>query len=359
LLLILRLVTVITVILFSQHQILLGIIYTCCLIFFSTSFLIILYVSYELVILPIVVLIITAGWYSERIYACIVILGYTLIFRIPGLPIILIIQSTWITNIIMIDYSLFANYWLRLIFAVKLPIWGLHYWLPLAHVEAPTRGRIMLAGILLKLGGYGLIRLNIFITNDLIIFFLYGLIIRTLICCTQLDLKRIVAYSSISHIMIIPLILNQDSNISYKIINLIIFTHAFSRIALFFWVGLIYKCTQTRNIIQLKGLFYRNPQLSIFYILLVIINISIPPFIRYFAEVLRFLHLIQIHTILIIPILIFFILSLVYILNPLGIIISSKHSNPHTSYTLNIMDITMLTIIIFISNIFVFCIEIF
>jgi len=87
---------------------------------------------------------------------------------------------------------------------------------------------------LLKLGGYGLIRFNIFVDNNLLIFFIYGLLIRTISCCTQLDIKRIIAYSRVSHIIIIPLLIIHNTNLRYKIINMIIYTHAFSRIGLFF-----------------------------------------------------------------------------------------------------------------------------
>jgi len=236
-----------------------------------------------------IILIIIKGWYRERLYARLVIFIYTLLFRLPRLLIILMIKNYWIRIIINFNINSYINFWIILIFIVKLPIWGLHYWLPLAHVEAPTSGRIILAGILLKLGGYGLIRFNIYISNYLLTFFIYGLLIRRIICYLQLDIKRIIAYSRVSHIILIPFIIINNNFIRFKIINIIIFCHGFSRIILFYWIGLIYKIINTRNLLILKGLFYNYPQIIIIYIFIIIININIPPFMGYFREIFRFI----------------------------------------------------------------------
>lgn len=225
-------------------------------------------------------------------------------------------------------------------------------------MEALTRGSIVLAGILLKLGGYGLIRFNVFIDKNILIFFVYGLLIRTISCCIQLDIKRIIAYSSVSHIILILFLIINNRILSFKIINIIMFSHAFSRMILFYWVGLVYKCIHTRNLILLKGIFYNYLQLVFIFIIMIIININILLFIGYFREILGFYRIIQFRNYIILILILYFIFSIVYIINILSIIFLYNKNN-YSFYIVRIKENILIFYIVILNIIFIFKIEIF
>jgi NADH:ubiquinone oxidoreductase subunit 4 (subunit M) len=176
------------------------------------------------------------------------------------------------------------------VFIVKLPIYGLHFWLPMAHVEAPTFGSIILAGILLKLGGVGLIRVLSLVDLNLTFFFISRylfifLCFSCIICCIQTDFKRLVAYSSVAHIIAIPLVYLVCSNFSFKALFLVMFYHGLSSPIIFSFVGYVYSILGSRQLVFIRGLLLLSPLFRIFLLIGFLYTLSAPPFPSFISEV--------------------------------------------------------------------------
>jgi NADH-quinone oxidoreductase subunit M len=217
------------------------------------------------------------------------------------------------------DLSLFSLI-VFLTFAVKLPIYGLHFWLPMAHVEAPTFGSIILAGVLLKLGGVGLIRTSFlydisFVSQSLLSYFMVFTIFVTLVCCFQADFKRLVAFSSVSHMITIPFMVLASTYVSIKGLVIVILFHGLSSPIIFMLVGLIYSLFQTRQLILIRGILLIRPLLSFILISAFFFTLSAPPFPSFIGEVLFMLSSFYLSPSLIPVFLIFAFFSLVYNLN--------------------------------------------
>jgi NADH-quinone oxidoreductase subunit M len=198
------------------------------------------------------------------------------------------------------------RYWLLLAllagFAVKVPLFPVHTWLPLAHTEAPTAGSVILAGVLLKLGTYGLLRLAVPIgmiaatgvafarTLAVIgILCVIGIIYGALVAWVQQDIKKLVAYSSVSHLgfCVLGLLALNTHGIEGSILYMI--NHGISTGALFLVVGMIYDRYHTRDINQLSGLAKRMPILACFFVFFSLSSIGLPGLNGFVSEFLTIL----------------------------------------------------------------------
>lgn len=207
-----------------------------------------------------------------------------------------------------------------LTFAVKLPVYGLHFWLPMAHVEAPTFGSIILAGVLLKLGGVGLLRCSLLIDISslkefLIAYCIVFMVYVTIVCLFQSDFKRLVAYSSVSHMMAIPILLLSNNLISYKSLIMLILFHGLSSPLLFMLVGITYSIFSSRQLIVIRGIILTSPLLSFYMIIGFFFSLSAPPFPSFVSEVFFLISSLQASSYFIYVFCIFTFLSLLYNLN--------------------------------------------
>lgn len=308
-----------------------------CFFVFCSNNLLLLYFFYELSLIPIIYIIIKWGSYPERSLSALMLLLYTSLFSLPligGLLSLFYITSSFLFLIpfSLRDTSFLISFLIFLAFSVKLPIYGLHFWLPIAHVEAPTFGSIILAGVLLKLGGAGLVRFLPFIdvvslksvgVGYIVVF----LVFASIVCCFQSDFKRLVAYSSVSHIIAIPLLIVSSSQLRIQTVLLVIVFHGLSSPVLFAIVGSLYSFYSTRQLALIRGLLLISPLMSLVCIFSFLFTLAAPPYPSFFSEVLFFL--VSIHlTPLVLPSLILFaFFSLTYNLNWVSTILFNSFSS--------------------------------
>lgn len=242
------------------------------------------FLIYEIVFILIIFTIILLGYRYERLIAGFLIIFYSFLFSSPTLMIMMIFDYRFLIKEWLL-YSFWLNYFLVGSFIVKFPIFGFHYWLPVAHVEASTVGSILLAGILLKLGSIGLLYVVIYI-NFMIKFhwIRIGVVILMLIILILSDLKIIIAYSSVAHIRIVFYVIIIGSFIGKKGALYMMFYHGFIS-PLIFWVVGILAWWKTRSLIVIKIISFSYLFLLCLFILC-ILNIGFPPFIGFIREVL-------------------------------------------------------------------------
>lgn len=261
------------------------------------------YFRFERRLIPIIILILGWGYQPERLQARFYLILYTVTASLPLLIILLKIFSdgrslnffylSLIKTFFAINITRFIWLLIILAFLVKIPIFICHLWLPKAHVEAPVAGSIILAGVLLKLGRYGFLRIaSIFPKYNSQIFSyisslsLWGAVVTRLICLRQVDIKALIAYSSVGHIGLLLAGSLRNNFLGWERSLLIILAHGICSSGLFITVNLIYEKRHSRRIFLTKGLLNIFPWLTISWFLIRIINIAAPPSINLAAELI-------------------------------------------------------------------------
>lgn len=316
--------------------------FVTCLIVFSSRSIFIIYFFYELALLPILYIILKWGVYPDRLVRSLILLIYTSFFTFPLLW--CLVSYYYFSNRLLLLSSpsyLVTDFFIILLvslsFLVKLPVYGLHLWLPIAHVEAPTIGSIILAGVLLKLGGVGLIRFSlVFKLEECFIFFLSYLLVSllyvTVVCRYQSDFKRIVAYSSVSHMIVVPILLLANNILSFKCLVLVIFLHGLSSPLLFSIVGVLHLFIKTRQLVVLKNTTLLNPLFAFLCVLGFIFSVAAPPFPSFTVEVFTFFSCFCLTSLAAFVLRVYVFLSIRYrLLWLVPVVVLSKETSPYVS----------------------------
>jgi NADH-quinone oxidoreductase subunit M len=258
---------------------------------FAAQDLFLFYIFFEAGLIPMYLIIGIWGG-RRRIYASYKFFLYTLLGSVLMLLAMLWMAreagTTDIPALMAHDFPVRAQTWLWLAFfasfAVKMPMWPVHTWLPDAHVEAPTAGSMILAGVLLKMGGYGFIRFSLPMFPEAsvqLMWMVLGLsmiavVYTSLVALIQSDMKKLIAYSSVAHMAFVTGGLFAFNTQGLEGAMVVMLSHGVVSAALFFCVGVIYDRLHTREIDRYGGVATNMPRYAMFFLLFTIASIALP-----------------------------------------------------------------------------------
>ncbi len=249
---------------------------------------------------------------ANRIYASYKFFLYTLLGSLLMLIAMMYMTiqagTTSIPELMNYDFPAHVQTWLWLAFfasfAVKMPMWPVHTWLPDAHVQAPTAGSVILAGVLLKLGGYGFLRFSLPMFPEAsaqLIWLVFGLscvavVVTSLIALVQSDMKKLIAYSSVAHMAIVTIGLFTFNQQGIEGAMMVMLGHGLVSGALFLCVGVIYDRLHTREIDRYGGLAINMPKYAILFMLFTMASVGLPGTSNFVGELLALMGAYQVST---------------------------------------------------------------
>nr|AGJ50012.1 NADH dehydrogenase subunit 4 [Pelagodroma marina] len=269
---------------------------------FSATELMLFYISFEATLIPTLILITRWGNQPERLSAGIYLLFYTLISSLPLLVTILYLHTqTGTLHLMMLGltHPTLTNSWAGLLsalalltaFMVKAPLYGLHLWLPKAHVEAPIAGSMLLAALLLKLGGYGIMRVTLLLGPlsshlhyPFLTLALWGALMTSSICLRQTDLKSLIAYSSVSHMGLVIAASMIQTHWSFSGAMILMISHGLTSSMLFCLANTNYERTHSRILLLTRGIQPLLPLMATWWLLANLTNMALPPTTNLMAE---------------------------------------------------------------------------
>nr|YP_010692569.1 NADH dehydrogenase subunit 4 [Tricentrus fulgidus]WBV77310.1 NADH dehydrogenase subunit 4 [Tricentrus fulgidus] len=271
----------------------------CLLLFliFSSVNLILMYISFEFILVPLVILILGWGYQPERLRSGIYLFFYTLFGSLPLFIFILHVYYNLYVSCFVIGLSFNFNFIIHLSvilpFLIKFPMFILHFWLPSAHVQAPISGSMILAGLMLKIGGYGLIRFiylnEIFFYNYGFIWFslgLLGCLMVSILCLVQVDIKCLIAYSSVAHMSLCLMGILTMTNFGFFGSFIMMLSHGLCSSGLFCLANICYLRIGSRSLYLIKGMIFFMPSISFFWFLFSCFNMGCPPSINFLSELM-------------------------------------------------------------------------
>nr|YP_004935158.1 NADH dehydrogenase subunit 4 [Acanthocheilonema viteae]ADN52138.1 NADH dehydrogenase subunit 4 [Acanthocheilonema viteae]BAV81392.1 NADH dehydrogenase subunit 4 [Acanthocheilonema viteae] len=269
--------------------------YSCVIVFFSVCFfysgsIFMLYVFYELTMIPVLFCLLGYGRQVEKVSACYYLIFYTLFFGMPYL--FLYSRVFWFLSFVYYDFFMSYEFvfLLSLCFLVKFPVYFVHIWLPKVHVESPTSTSMILAGIMLKLGGCGVYRmsksLSFFSFEFLIFVSLVSMVFCSFICMVQSDCKSLAAYSSICHMGFV--LLSELSMVYYgkSMALVMMLAHGYTSFLMFYFIGEFYHISNSRLVYYLRGYFNVSVLFCLMFCLVMMSNFGFPVSISFFSEYL-------------------------------------------------------------------------